>query len=100
MSVRASERVKEPTRRGRLQCMVPLQCIQSMSNNVIIIGSDTDLRVYGMAFKQSGWLQNKQVYVERTLNTEFVDICEIYNVVQTYPILSKIPYPLNSLVAL
>ena len=85
---------------GEADYNVWYHCIQSLSNNVIIVGSDTDLWVYGMAFKESGWLRNKQVYVERTLNAEFVDICEIYNIVQSHPILSKTPYPLNSLVAL
>ena len=34
-----------------------------------------------MALKESGWLGNKLVYVERTLNAEFVDIlCEVYTV--------------------
>ena len=75
-------------------------CITSTSNNIIIVGSDTDIWVYGMALKESGWLGNKLVYVERTLNAEFVDICEVYTVIESHPSLAGIPYPLNSLVAL
>ena len=75
-------------------------CVTSTSNHIVIIGSDTDIWVYGMALKEGGWLGDKVVYVEKTLNAEFVDICEIHNVIRSHPSLSRIPYPVNNVVAL
>ena len=72
-------------------------CVMSTSTNIIIVGSDTDIWVYGMALKEAGWLQNKRVFVERS---EFVDINEIQQAVATHPTLSKITHPVNSLVSL
>ena len=47
--------------------MVPLHVFPS---NIIILGSDTDIWVYGMAFMGCGWLGNKTVYVERAIGSE------------------------------
>ena len=56
-----------------------------VSTNIIIVGSDTDIWVYGMALKEAGWLQNKGGFVERSIKTEFVDINEIQQAVTAHP---------------
>ena len=45
-------------------------CVMSTSTNIIILGSDTDIWVYGMALKEAGWLQNKRMFVERSIKTD------------------------------
>ena len=42
-------------------------CMMSCSRNVIVLGSDTDIWVYGMALLECGWMENKDVYVEKNL---------------------------------
>ena len=40
-------------------------CITSTSQNFVILGSDTDIWVYGIIYKDCGWLARKVVYVEK-----------------------------------
>ena len=46
----------------------------SLTQNILIVGSDTDIWVYGMALLESGQLGEKQIRVERIVNAEYVDI--------------------------
>ena len=75
-------------------------CVMSTSRHILVIGSDTDIWVYGMALKESGWLQNKSVFVERIIGTEYVDLDKLQLAVAAHPALSKIIHPLNNLAAL
>ncbi len=59
---------------GEADYNVWLHAISSLSRNILVIGSDTDIWVYGMALKEAGWLHGKTVYVERDVNKEFVDM--------------------------
>ena len=72
-------------------------CMSSTSSNIIILGSDTDIWVYGMAFKDCGWLCNKTVYVERLLNVEYVNINSISEAALNHPKLNIISFPLLTL---
>ena len=65
----------------------------------IILGSDTDIWVYGMAYKGCEWLGNKTVYIERAIGSEYVDLNAISEAVLNHPKLKRVPFPMLSLVA-
>ena len=46
----------------------------STCRQIVILGSDTDIWVYGMAFMDCGWLENKEVFVEKAINSEYVHL--------------------------
>ena len=48
-------------RNGEADYNVWFHCMTSTSRNIIILGSDTDIWVYGMLFMEGGWFQNKTV---------------------------------------
>ena len=75
-------------------------CMASTCSNVIILGSDTDIWVYGMALVGCGWLGNKTVYVERAINSEYVNINSISEASTSYPKLQKITFPMLTLATL
>ena len=47
---------------GEADYNVWYHCMSSLSSNIIVLGSDTDIWVYGMAFMGCRWLGNKTVY--------------------------------------
>lgn len=49
---------------GEADYNVWFHCMTCTLQNVIILGSDTDIWVYGMVYKDCGWLGRKNVYVE------------------------------------
>ena len=49
-------------------------CMASTSSKLVLLGSDTDIWVYGMALMECGWLGDKSIYVERALNSEYVNV--------------------------
>ena len=55
------------------------------SSNIIILGSDTDIWVYGMAYMGCGWLGNETVYVERAIGSEYVCLNAISEAVMNHP---------------
>ena len=74
-------------------------CIQTPSNNVLIVSSDADTWVYGLGVYESGQLSGKQVYVQRGNTDSFIHI-KATTLIRNHSILSKISYPVLSLVAL
>ena len=69
----------------------------TLSQNILIVGNDTDIWVYGMALFEGGQLGNKQIRVERVINAEYVDINHIVDACNAHPALSRIPFPANTL---
>ena len=59
---------------GEADYNVWYHCMISMLQNVTILGSDTDIWVYGMVYKDCGLLGRKIVYVEKTIEAEYVSI--------------------------
>ena len=82
---------------GEADYNVWYHCMSSLSHNILIIGSDTDIWVYGMAFVECGWLGNKQVYVERAIGSEYVSLNAISEAVMNHPKLKAIQFPLLTL---
>ena len=82
---------------GEADYNVWYHCMSSISSNIIILGSDTDIWVYGMAFMGCGWLGNKTVYVERAIGSEYVCLNNMSEAVMNHPKLKRIPFPLLSL---
>ena len=71
--------------------------IQTPSNNVLIVSSDTDTWVYGLVVYESGQLSGMQVYVQRGYTDSFIHINKATTLIRNHPILSKISYPVLSL---
>ena len=69
----------------------------TLTQNILVIGNDTDIWVYGMALFESGQLGNKQIKVERVINAEYVDINCIVDACNAHPVLSRIQFPANTL---
>ena len=69
----------------------------SLTQTILITGSDTDIWVYGMALFETGLLGEKQIVVERVINAEYVDINAIMEACRLHPVLCKIPLPANTL---
>ena len=65
-----------------------------------MVGSDTDVWVYGMALMGCGWLDNKTVYVETSINSEYVSINAILEATTNHPKLKKIQFPTLTLATL
>ena len=84
---------------GEADYNVWYHCMSSLSSNIVILGSDTDIWVYGMAYKGCGWLGNKTVYIERAIGSEYVSLNAISEVVMNHPKLKRIPFPMLSLAA-
>ena len=82
---------------GEADYNVWYHCLSSLSSKVIVLGSDTDIWAYGMAFMGCGWLGNKSVYVERAIGSEYVCLNALSEAVGGHPKLRRIPFPLLSL---
>ena len=82
---------------GEVVYNVWYHCLSSLSSNIVILGSDTDIWVYGMAFMGCGWLGNKTVYVERAVGSEYVSLNAIFEAVMNHPKLKVLPFPLLTL---
>ena len=72
-------------------------CMTSTSQNCIILGSDTDIWVYGMMYKDCGWLGRKTVYVEKTVGAEYVCINSLHVAATSHPQLKQVAFPLLTL---
>ena len=72
-------------------------CMTTTSKKVIVLGSDTDIWVYGMVFMECGWLANKTVCVECKLASEYIHIKILPETAQLHPKLKQIPFLLTSL---
>ena len=84
---------------GEADFNVWYHCMSSLSSNIIILGSDTDILVYGMAYLGCGWLGNKIVYVEKAIGSEYVSLNAISEVLMNHPKLKRIPFPLLTFAA-
>ena len=82
---------------GEADYNVWYHCMSSTSSNIVILGSDTDIWVYGMSFIGCGWLGNKTVYVERAIGSDYVCLNALSETVMNHPKLKKISFPLLSL---
>ena len=82
---------------GEADYNVWYHCMTTTSNKVIVLGSDTDIWVYGMVFMECGWLANRTVYVECKLGSEYVHINKLPETAQLHSKLKQIPLPLTSL---
>ena len=74
--------------------------IMAMSNNILIFASDIDMWTYGIALKESGWLEGKSIYVERNVHQEYVDINSTVTAISLYPSLKQLAFPVNCLVSI
>ena len=79
---------------GEADYNVWYHCMTSMLQNVIILGSDTDIWVYGMVYKDCGWLGRKIVYVEKIVEAEYVCINNLHTAATSHPQLKQVPFPL------
>ena len=74
--------------------------MMSTSQNIIIIGSDTDIWVYGLAFLECGWINNKVVYVEKSIGSEYAHINAFSEAITSHFKLNSMLHPLLTLVAI
>ena len=84
-------------RNGEADYNVWFHCMMSTSEKIVVLGSDTDIWVYGMMFLECGWLQNKTVYVECKIGKEYVHLNKLMDMAHAHPKLKTIPFPLTSL---
>lgn len=82
---------------GEADYNVWFHCMTSSSRNIVILGSDTDIWVYGMIFMEGGWFPNKNVYIERSIHTEYVSLNTLCTAASCHPQLKRIHNPLSSL---
>ena len=78
---------------GEADYNVWYHCMASSSTNM---GSDTDIWVYGMIFKEGGWFHNKTVYVERSTQSEYVSLNTLSTAASYHPQLKRTRSPLSS----
>lgn len=75
-------------------------CILDPSSNFLIISSDTDTWVYGLGLYEQGYLDRKQVLVQRGNTDCYIDIRAATTLLSQHPNLSAFSFPVLSLVAL
>ena len=51
---------------GEADYNVWYHCMKSTHSHIIVLGSDTDIWVYGMALMDCGWIENKVVLINKT----------------------------------
>ena len=85
---------------GEADYNVWFHCITSSSRKFVILGSDTDIWVYGMIFMEGGWFNNKSVYVEKSIQTEYVSLNTLCAAAPCHPQLKRIRNPLSNLAAI
>ena len=85
---------------GEADYNVWFHCMASSSRNIVVLGSDTDIWVYGMIFLEGGWFSNKTVYVERSIQTEYVCLNTLHAAALSHAQLKRIRNPLSNLAAI
>ena len=85
---------------GEADYNVWYHCMLSTSSHIIVLGSDTDIWVYGMAFLEYGWINNKEVHIEKSIGSEYAHLNAFLAAASSHPKLKAIRYPLSSLVAI
>ena len=68
--------------------------------NCLVVASDTDMWVYGLGIWEAGWLRHKPVMVQRGITNEYVNINLGARLIEDYPQLQHVPYPISTMVAL
>ena len=68
----------------------------AMSENILIVASDTDIWTYERALKEAGWLEGKCIFVERNVHQEYVDINSTVSAISLHPSLKQLAFPVNS----
>ena len=61
----------------------------SSSTKIVVLGSDTDIWVYGMILMEGGWFRNKTVYVERSIRSEYVSLNVLKTAASCHPQLKR-----------
>ena len=74
--------------------------IHCQGTNCLVVTSDTDVWVYGLGLWEAGWLRHKQVVVQRGITNEYVYINLGARLIEDYPQLQHVPYPISTMVAL
>ena len=82
---------------GEADYNVWFHCMSSASRNVVILGSDTDIWVYGMIFMEGGWFPNKTGYVEKSIQREYVCLNTLNTAASLHPQLKHLHNPLSHL---
>ena len=85
---------------GEADYNVWFHCMASASRNVVILGSDTDIWVYGMIFMEGGWFWNKTIYVEKSIQREYICLNALNTAASYHPQLKRIHNPLSHLAAI
>ena len=80
---------------GEADYNVWYHCMMSTSRNVVILGSDTDIWVYGLAF-----LECKVVYIEKAIGSEYAYLNAFSEAVSSHPKLKSMVHPLLTLVSI
>ena len=74
--------------------------MMSTSQNIIVMGSDTDMCVYGLASLEFGRINDKVVYIEKSIGVEYAHLNGFSEAVSTHPKLNSMLHPLLTLVAI
>ena len=85
---------------GEADYNVCYHCMMSTCRQIVILGSDTDIWVYGMAFMDCGWLENKEVFVEKAINSEYVHLNTLAQAVSAHPQLATVRHPMLTMAAI
>ena len=85
---------------GEADYNVWYHCMMSTCRQLVILGSDTDIWVYGMAFMDCGWLENKEVFVEKAINSEYVHLNTLAQAVSAHPQLATVRHPMLTMAAI
>lgn len=60
-------------------------CIQEASTNILVVSSDTDTWVYGLGLYELGYLDGKNVTVQRGNAESFIDIRSATSLISRHP---------------
>ena len=75
-------------------------CIHTHSDNIVVVSSDTDTWVYGLAIYAARHLSGKNVYVQRGNSESYININRAATLISNHRVLSTTDYPVLTLVAL
>ena len=85
---------------GEADYNVWYHCMKSTHSHIIVLGSDTDIWVYGMALMDCGWIEHQVIFVEKSINSEYVDLNALSVAVAAHPQLATVRYPMLALAAI
>ena len=85
---------------GEADYNIWFHAIMAMSENILLVASDTDIWTYGIAHKEAGWLEGKCIVVERNVHQEYVDINSTVTAISVHPSLKQLAFPVSCLVSI